>query len=305
MEVWAVKYRPENLDGYIFQNKNHEKKFREYWDKKSFPNLLLSGTRGCGKTTIARILAKQAIAEPQDLKIINASKDNGVDFIRTTVSEFIETFSFGGLKVVLLEEGDYLSHAAQGALRVLTEDFVDSVRFILTCNYPNKLTNEFKSRFTHYHFDSMDYETMMLFMANILKAEGIEPNLDVMDHCINQAYPDLRQTITLLQDSVEDGKLVLKDFTTSNEWKELIDVHLSKGNFMEIKRLLETDIPENDIEDVFIHLYENINICPQSKDPFWIGSAQLLIADHLYKHSIVSKPQINACALMIGLGRIQ
>ena len=169
--LWDIKYRPSTIHDYVFQSVDNEVQFKKYISDRSIPNLLLHGHRGTGKSTFARLLIRELVSPENfefDVKVINASKDNDADYVRTVISSFISSFPMGDIKIILLEEADYLSKTAQAILRSLTEDYTDSVRFIITCNYPNYLIPELQSRFKKYHFNDMPQEDMVVRICDIL-----------------------------------------------------------------------------------------------------------------------------------------
>ena len=307
--IWSNKYRPNNLSEYIFQNKSQKQKFEEYITTKTIPNLLLSGSCGTGKSSFARILVNSLI-DPDNLhsdaKIINASKDNNAETVRTTISNFIESFPMGDFKIILLEEADYLSHSAQAILRPLTEDFTDSVRFIITCNYPNKILPALKSRFTHYHFDDMSTDDMMARLIEIVLEEKIEPNLEVLEECIDSSYPDMRQIITNVQNCVVDGKLVSKKIIQTKEWKDNISSGIKQSNWEKIYSCVNVDVPSNEFEEFYTMMYENIHMFNSfEKGTLKFDMAMILIAEHLFKHASFGQPHINAGALVLQLKHLE
>lgn len=283
--MWDIKYRPNNIHDYVFQSEENEVKFKQYITERNIPNLLLHGHRGTGKSTVARLLIKEII-DPQnyefDVKVINASKDNDVDYVRTVISSFISNFPMGDIKIILLEEADYLSRSAQATLRSLTEDYTDSVRFIITCNYPQYLIPELQSRFKQYHFSDMPIDEMTLRVCDILEQENIHPDLDIVDECIAGSYPDFRQVLINLQSCVVDGKLVRVEANNSQQWKEAANKYLQEKNWMELFNISRTTIPDNEINDFFEFMYNNI--------------------DYAYPMNSVEYPQ-SICIIAEGLNR--
>lgn len=306
-EVWAEKYRPKTIDDYIFQSEHDKQQIQEYLKSKTIPNLFFSGVQGCGKSTLARIIAKECVEDESiDLKVINASKNNKVEYIQSVISDFISTFSVGQYKIVLLEEADYLSLSAQAVLRGLTEDHLDYVRFIITCNYANKIMPAVKSRFTQFNYRELPYEAIVKRLVQILRAENVEVDLDVIDACINLGAPDIRQTITILQSCVKDGKLVMPSSSVASgaDWKLELSSLLEKDKFDAIRALVETTIPDSEMEEFIKVMYEDLNKSPKFKNTNAWESGQLIIAEHLYYHALVASPQINASAMVLKLKRV-
>ena len=304
-QLWAEKYRPTKLEDYIFQNANHKLKFEEYIETKSIPNLLLSGVQGTGKSTIARILIDSIGVDVEyDVMTLNASSSNSVDDVRDRIRTFITTYSMSGVKIVLLEEADRLSKHAQDALKVLTEDFSDVARFIATCNNPHLLTPAFKSRFQQFLFKSPDVNDVAIRIATILQQEGVKCNLDLVDKFVAIGFPDIRQTIMLIEQHVSGGKL--QDPTVAidgQDWKVDLLGFIEKGQWRPAREMLCSSVSSEEWTDVYSFLYRNI-----SKVEKWDSNqrdqAVVTIAQHLYQHSLVADPEINAAAMLIELTRI-
>ena len=155
-ELWTEKYRPKDVDGYVFRDTQQREQIQAWIKEGSIPHLLLSGAPGVGKTTLAKILITQLEIDEYDVLEINASRENSVDTIRDKISGFVETMPFGKFKVVLLDEADYISPNGQAALRGVMETFAQTARFILTCNYPNRVIPALHSRCQGFHIEKID-----------------------------------------------------------------------------------------------------------------------------------------------------
>ena len=154
--LWTEKYRPNTLDGYVFRDDAQQAKIRQWITEGEIPHLLFSGSAGVGKTTLAKIIINTVGINEYDVLEINASRETSVDVFRTKVTNFVSTMPMGNYKVVLLDEADYLSQHAQASLRGIMEDFAGNARFILTCNYPNKIIPALHSRCQGFHIEKVD-----------------------------------------------------------------------------------------------------------------------------------------------------
>lgn len=208
-KLWYEKYRPVKLADYVFQNREMKDTVEAFVREKRIPNLLLSGVQGTGKSTLARVLINELGIQDIDVLRINASNESGIDVIREKIVGFVETLSFGNsIKVVLMEEADRLSKAAQEALRDVTESYSDTARFVFTCNYPNKIIAPLHSRFQHLHVDSFDKNGLLERIAFILESEGIKiDNIDFVLNHINAHAPDLRKIINSIEQASKTGTL--------------------------------------------------------------------------------------------------
>ena len=219
--LWVESYRPNTVEGYVFRD-NHQKKQVATWIKeKSIPHLLLSGAAGIGKTTLAKLLIHEIGIESYDVLEINASRTNSVDDVRDKITNFVSMIPFGPFKVVLLDEADYLSPNAQAALRGVMEQFSDTARFILTCNYPNRIIPAIHSRCQGFHFEKIDQNEFTARVATILVEENVDFDLDTLDTYVKVTYPDLRKCINMVQQNVNEGKLASPDQGDSGvaDWK--------------------------------------------------------------------------------------
>jgi replication factor C small subunit len=180
-ELWVEKYRPNTVDGYVFRD-NHQKEQVQSWiQQKSIPHLLFSGAAGIGKTTLAKVLFNELDLNPLDVLEINASRTNSVEDVRDKIVNFVQMIPFGDFKVVLLDEADYLSPNAQAALRGVMEEYHTTSRFILTCNYPNRIIPALHSRCQGFHIERVDITEFTARVATILVEENVEFDLDTLD----------------------------------------------------------------------------------------------------------------------------
>jgi len=303
--LWCEKYRPTKLEDYVFHNKAHKTSFYQMVEDKTIPHLLLSGVQGSGKTTIAQILVNEIVTDESDIRIINASDENSVDDMRDKIKHFISTFPMGEFKVVLLEEADYLSLSAQAVLRKYMEDEASSARFILTCNYDNKIIPAIKSRSQQFRFKAADKNGITEFAAKILISENIEFDLDRLDKYISVGYPDIRKIINLLQQNSLSGSLLnhATEIEAGDYKFKLLDF-IGNDNWQDARLLLCANVPAEEWESVYRFLYENIGKSPKFSQQDKYYSAILVIAEFLYKNSICADPEINAAGMLISLSQI-
>ena len=303
-ELWVEKYRPKKLDGYVWRDE-HQKKQVETWVKdKSIPHLLLSGSPGIGKTTMAKMLIHEIGIEDYDVLEINASRTNSVDDIRNKITNFVSMIPFGPFKVVLLDEADYLSHNAQAALRGVMEEYHSTARFILTCNKPHMIMDAIHSRCQTFHFTKIDKTEFTARVATILVEENVEFDLDTLDIYVSSTYPDLRKCINLVQQNCNGDKLAAPDAADAGEidWKfDMIEL-FKAGKISEARKFLCGKLRAEEMEEVYRWLYDNIAIFGNEKQQ---DSAILIIKQGLVDHTLVADPEINLAATLIRLARIE
>ena len=219
-ELWTERYRPQTLDGYVFTDPTQREQIEYFVREKSIPHLLFTGPAGTGKTTLAKILVNSLDIDPYDFLQVNASRDNGVDFLKSKIEGFVSTMPFGDLKIVLLDEADYLSHNAQAILRGLMETYQSQARFILTANLAHKIIGPLKSRCQQIVIDKTDQTEFTARAATVLVTEEVEFDLDTLDSYVKATYPDLRSCLKLLQTNSVSGKLTISK-TSSGQVQQI------------------------------------------------------------------------------------
>ncbi len=302
-ELWVEKYRPKSIDGYVFRDA-HQRKQVETWIKdKSIPHLLLSGNAGIGKTTLAKILINEIGIEDYDILEINASRTNSVDDVRDKITNFVQMIPFGPFKVVLLDEADYLSPNAQAALRGVMEEYHSTARFILTCNYPNRIIPAIHSRCQGFHVERTDLTEFTARVATVLVEEAVEFDLETLDNYVKVTYPDLRKCINLIQQNVQDNKLAAPNKGDAGEadWKFDMVKLFKEGKINEARKMLCGKLRAEEMEEVFVWLYNNLDIFGSEDNQ---DKAILIIKQGLVDHTLIVDPEINLSATLVKLARI-
>ena len=302
-DLWVEKYRPKTLKEYVVRDEAQRKQIQSWIDDKAIPHLLLSGAPGVGKTTLAKVLFAELDVSSYDILEINASRENSVDTVRDKINSFVQIMPFGAYKYVLLDEADYMSPNGQAALRGVMEMYHTSARFILTCNYPNRVIPALHSRCQGFHIERIDQTEFTTRVAKILMDEGITPDLDILDTYVKAHYPDLRKCINTVQLNSTDTELMApnKSDKAEADYKLEMTELFKQGKITEARKLVCSQARPDEIEDIYKWLYDNITLFG---DEARQEKAILIIKKGLVDHTLVADPEINLAAPMIQLQNI-
>ena len=295
--LWVEKYRPTTIDTYI-GNEHLKSKVSVYLESGDLPHLLLFGKAGTGKTTLAKLLVKNIEC---DYLYINASDENNVDTVRTKVKNFASTIGFKDMKIIILDECDYITPNAQAALRNLMETFSKHCRFILTCNYVERIIDPIQSRCQSFQIIPPSKGEVAKHIHDILLSENVTHEMDDLKVLIDSGYPDIRIIINSSQRNVVNNKLKLD--TTSiiqNDYKlkllKILKTQNKKTAFKDIRQLL-ADNKITDFADLFRLLYDEVDDWGKGH----VAECILILARYELSDSQVVDKEINAMAMLIEL----
>ena len=300
-ELWTEKYRPKTISDYVFRDDAQRKQVQGWVDSKAIPHLLFSGAPGTGKTTLAKVLINMLEIDEYDVLEINASRENSVENVRDKITNFVQTMPFGEFKVVLLDEADYISPNGQAALRGVMETYASSSRFILTCNYPQRIIPALHSRCQGFHIEKLDINEFTARIAQIGLDEGVQLDLETLDTYVQASYPDLRKCINLVQQNVVDNVLQRPQDgdQAQSDWMLNAIEMFKGGDYKGARTLICSQARPEEYDDIFKFMYRNLDLwgtTEQQQD-----QAIVLIRNGMAKSSLCADPEINLAATLIEL----
>ena len=303
--LWVEKYRPTTIDEYVFRDEGQKQQIERWIKQQEIPHLLFSGSAGIGKTTLAKILCNELDINEYDIMFSNGSKEGRkIEWVDKLIS-FCQTIPFGAFKVVIIDEADFLNPmSVQPALRNLMEDYSSTVRFILTCNYPQKIIPALHSRCQGFHIETVDREEFTARVATILIKESIDLDLDTLDTYVKATYPDLRKCINSVQMNSGTGVLLPPNKSDKNEadWRLDMVTMFKAGKINEARKMICKAARPEEMEDIYRWLYDNLDLI--SGNEAIQDKAILVIKQGLVDHTLVADPEINLAATLIRIAAL-
>ena len=289
------RYRPTTLDGYV-GNEQLKTTIAKYLEQNDIQNYLFHGQAGTGKTTLAKIVINNLDCESL---YINASDERGIETIRDKVVGFASVASFKPLKVVILDEADFLTIQAQASLRNVIETYSKSTRFILTCNFIERIIDPLQSRCQTFKIQAPTKSDVAKHLVNILETEKTNFDLEQIKSLVNQYYPDIRKMLNTIQASTVDNTLSLDKSTlssTSYMSDVLKELTLDKPNYTTIRQII-ADAEVSDFDGLHRYLFDNSDQYLPNKQ----GTVAMLINEHQYQSNFRIDKEINTMSLIQNL----
>ena len=294
--LWVESFRPNTLDGYI-GNEHIIEKVKIFIANGDVPHLLFYGPAGTGKTTLAKIIANSVDA---DVMYINASDENSVDVVRDKIKRYASTVGFKRWKIVILDEFDFMTSNGQAALRNLMETYSKTTRFILTCNYVEKIIDPIQSRCQVFSITPPNKPGVAKRLVQVLDSNNVEYDIKDVATVINNAYPDIRRAINSLQSHTINGKLVLDKTSVvqANYMTEILDILTSKTDtktsFTKIRQIV-ADSKVREFTPLYTFLFENVETFATGH----VAPVILILAEAQYKAAHVVDQEINIMAMFV------
>ena len=296
MDLFVEKYRPHSLDNFIGDSTVRDK-VQEYINEGTLQNLLLFGPAGTGKTSLAKLIVKQLEA---DYLYINASDERGIDTIRDKIVPFASSIGFNGLKIIILDESDYLTPQAQATLRNVIETFNNSCRFIFTCNYLDRIISPLQSRCVAFGIIPPSKKEVGQHILQICEKEKINYTKEDLGQIIITHYPDIRKILNTVQGSVKGGKLILdsKSLINTDFENKVVAALKNKTKLNNIRQII-ADSGAQQFESLFRCLYDNVEEYTTN-----VGEAIVIISQYQYEYSFVIDKEICVAAMLNKLLKI-